>query len=270
MLNHIYFIMKRIFIILFSLSLFTSCNFTEEITFNEDGSGEFIMTYDMSEAMKKLKQELGGGNSEEGKEKMKMDSIVYFKDMLVEKADSIATLPIEEQEQLRALESVVMKMYLDENTGQMEFGFGSTFSSLDELPEVLEKIDQAKELNSKNSMEYSKMDESAVAKASEDMFEYVDFSYDGKTFSRSLKKDYKQSPEDIEALDAEIAEMGESKEMFEAMSYTLVYRFPKKIKSVTNDNAMVSDDKKTVTLKMNFIDMIKSPEAMTLDVILED
>ena len=190
--------------------------------------------------------------------------------MLVEKADSIATLPIEEQKQLKALETVVMKMRMDEANGVFDFGFGSSFTSLEELPVVLEKIEQAKQLNSKDNPQYSKMDESAVARASEDMFEYVDFSYDGKTFSRTLKKDYEQSPEDIEALDKEISEMGEAKDMFGAMSYTLVYNFPKAVTSVTNTKATISEDRKTVTLKMNFIDMIKSPEMMTLDVVLED
>jgi hypothetical protein len=36
----------------------------------------------MSEVMKKLNQEMGGGQDQEGKEKVKMDSVVYFKDML--------------------------------------------------------------------------------------------------------------------------------------------------------------------------------------------
>ncbi len=64
--------------------------------------------------------------------------------------------------------------------------------------------------------------------------------------------------------------MGEAKDMYGEMSYTLVYRFPKAVKSVTNENAIIDEDGKTVTLKMNFIDMIKSPEMMNLDVILED
>ena len=262
--------MKRVILLLFSLSLLTSCNFTEEITFNEDGSGEFIISYDMSEVMKTLEQEMGGAQDTEGKESVKLDSIIYFKDMLVEKADSIATLPIEEQKQLKALESVVMKMHMDEANGVFDFGFGSSFTSLEELPSVLDKIEKAKQLNSKDNAQYSKMDESAVARASENMFEYIDFSYDGKTFSRALKKDYKQSSEDIEALDQEVADMGDAQDMFGAMNYTLVYHFPKDVKSVTNEKAVISEDGKTVTLKMNFIDMIKSPEMMTLDVILED
>ncbi|WP_040247836.1 hypothetical protein [Psychroserpens mesophilus] len=261
--------MKRLILLLFSLSIFTSCNFTEEITFNDDGSGEFIMSYDMSEVMKTLEEEMGGSKDKEEKVKVKLDSVFYFKDMFVEKADSIATLSVEEQKELKALETVVVKMYMDEEKGDFDFGFGSTFKSLEELPEVLEKIEKAKELNKENSAEYSKMDETAVAKASKNMFEYIDFSYDGKTFSRSLKEDYKQSSEDLEALDKEISEMGEAKDMFEAMSYTLVYHFPKAVKSVSNKKATISDDGKTVKLKMNFIDMLKSPETMTLDVVLE-
>lgn len=262
--------MKHFLFLLASLFLLTSCNFTEEITFNEDGSGEFMMSYDMSEVMKTLEEMGGGKKDKEDKEKMKMDSVVYFKDMLVEKADSIATLPQEEQERLKDLEDIVMRIKMDEETGAFDFGFGSTFTSLEELPDALEKIEKAKKMNSENNAQFSKMDESAVAKSAEGMFEYIDYAYNGKSFTKSLKKDYTKSEEEIEALDAEISQMGDSKEMFEAMSYTMVYNFPNKIKSVTNKNAVISEDRKSVTLKMNFIEMIKSPEMMALDVKLEE
>ncbi|MBU2939702.1 lipoprotein [Lacinutrix sp. C3R15] len=261
--------MKQILLVLVSVFLLTSCNFTEEITFNPDGSGEFVMRYDMSEIMKTM-DEMGGAKKDDTKEKVKLDSVMYFKDMLVEKADSIAKLPVEEQEKLKSLESIIIKMKMDEEEGLFDIGFGSTFTSLEELPEALEKIDEAKKLNSENNSQFGQLGESAVTKASEDVFEYIDFTYDGKTFSRFVKKDFELATEDIESLDAEINEMGESKEVFEAMSYTLVYHFPKEIESVTNKNAVISADKKSVSLKMNFIEMIKSPEAMTLDVELKD
>ena len=261
--------MKQFLLLIVCAFLLTSCNFTEELTLNEDGSGEFVMSYDMSEVMKTLEEMGGGKKNNEDKEKVKIDSVVYFKDMLVEKADSIAQLPQEEQEQLKALESIVMKMKMDEDTGQFDFGFGSTFTSLSNLPEALEKIDQVKKMNSKDNPQFSKMEESAVSKSAESMFEYIDFAYDGNTFSRTLKKDYERSQEDIESLEAEISQMGESKEMFENMSYTMVYNFPKKVKTVTNKNAEISKDGKTVTLKINFIEMIKDPEITTLDVVLE-
>ncbi|MGB1308917.1 MAG: hypothetical protein ACPG6B_08415 [Oceanihabitans sp.] len=262
--------MKHFSLILVSLFLLTSCNFTEEITFKEDGSGEFVMRYDLSQVLKTM-EEMGGGNTNDNeKEKVKMDSVVYFKDMLVEKADSIATLPQEEQDQLKALESIVIKMKMDEEKGVLDFGFGSTFTSIHDLPVALKKIEQAKKFNAKDNPEMLRMNESAVAKSAENMLEYVDFAYNGKTFSRKLLKDHKKSPEQMEALDAEINKMSDTKSVFEAMSYTLLYHFPNKVKSVSNKNATISADKKSVTLKMNFLEMIKSPEIMTLDVKLED
>ena len=262
--------MKRYLFLLASLFLLTSCNFTEEITFNEDGSGEFIMSYDMSEVMNTLEKEMGGGQDKEGKEKVKIDSVLYFKDMLVEKADSIATLSQKEQQRIKSLENIVMKMRMDEENGVFNLGVGSTFTSLDELPAALEKIEEAKTFNSQQDQTFSKMGESEVAKASESLFEFVEFSFDGKTFTRSLAEDYEKSSENLDSLNEEINEMGDSKDMFESMSYTLVYNFPKAVKSVSNKNAEISKDGKTVTLKINFIDMLKSPEQMTLDVILED
>ncbi|MEY8847801.1 lipoprotein [Psychroserpens sp. XS_ASV72] len=261
--------MKRLIFGLFSLLILSSCNFTEEITFNEDGSGEFVMSYDMGEVMKAV-EGMTEQESKEKKEKVKLDSVVYFKDLLVEKADSIAQLPVEEQEQLKALEDIVMKMNMDEANGVMKFGFGASFTSLADLPNALDKIDQAKKMNSRENPQYSQMDNSAVTKASENMLEYVDYNYDGKTFSRFLKKDFKQSEEDLEALNNEIAEMGEAEAMFEAMSYTLLYHFPKPIKSVSNKNAQISDDGKSVSVTIKFLDMVRHPENTILDVTLED
>jgi len=185
-------------------------------------------------------------------------------------ADSIAKLPQEEQDRLKSLETVVMKMKMNEGTGQFDFGFGSTFKSLDELPEVLEKIDRAKKMNSENSPQYGKMGESAVAKTSESVLEKIDFKYDGKTFSRFMKEGEKISQEEIDNLDKEISEMKDMKDVFSSMSYTLKYNFPKAVKSVSNKNATIINDGKTVILKLNFIDMMKSPKDMNLDIVLED
>lgn len=262
--------MKKFLSLLALLFALTSCNFTEEITFKDDGSGEFLMTYDMAEVMNKMKEMGMDSSSDEEKEPEKMDSIIYFKDIIKERADSIATLPKEEQERLKAMENFVMKMRMDEAEGIFDIGIGTTFNSFDELPELVKTLDEVKKMNSSGSGQMSQLDNSAVAKASEGALENVDFKYDGKTFSRSFNEDIERSKEELEALKEEMAQMGEAKDMFEAMSYTLVYNFPKKIKSVSNDRAIIDKNGKTVRLKMNFMEMIKSPQGMNLDVVLED
>lgn len=253
----------------------TSCNFTEEITFNEDGSGEFIMNYDMSQVMESLKEMgMGDNTKKEGdtkKEKKAIDSVFYFKDMLAEKADSIAKLSPEKQEEIKAMKDVVIKIKMNEDEDLFNFGFGSTFKSLETLPQALKNIEKAKKLSNKENAQASKMSESAFAKSSENMLEKVGFTYDGKTFKRFFKEEINEpSQEEIDALNNEMNEMGSMKSVFEEMSYTLVYNFPKQIKSVSNKNAKISNNKKTVSLKMNFMEMIKSPKETNLTVTLQD
>ncbi|MDW5287612.1 hypothetical protein [Formosa sp. PL04] len=263
--------MFRFFILFICLSTFvlTSCNYTEEITFYPDGSGEFLMDYDMSEAMIAVKKI--GGNEEAYKKEKKVDSIIYFKDLLQEKYDSISNLPQEEQDNLKSLETMMMRVKSNYETDVFNLGFGSTFKSISEFPEILENIDKAKAFNTKGSPEFSKMDGTAVAKSVNDMLKHVDFSFDGKQFSRSLKDGYKPSDEALAELDKEMSMMGEEgEETLNAMTYTLVYHFPKKIKSVSNTNALLSKDKKTMTLKQNYIEMIRNSELMTLKVVLKD
>lgn len=261
--------MKKILSLLALLFVLTSCNFTEEITFKEDGSGEFTMVYDMSEVMNKMK-EMGMDSSDEEREPEKVDSIIYFKDIIKERADSIAVMPKEEQERIKALEDFIMKMRMDEEKGVFDIGIGTKFKNFNDLPEVLKNLEDAKKMSSGGAGQMSRMGETAVAKATQNSLEMLDYSFDGKTFSRSLKKDVERSQEDMDALNEEMAQMGEAKDMFEAMSYTLLYNFPKKIKSVSNKNAVIENDGKTVRLELNFIEMIKSPELMSLDVVLED
>ena len=265
--------MKNLIFYLIAICTLTSCNFTEEITFKEDGSGEFMMSYDMGEIMKTMNemQSNKSGDDDKKKKAKKMDSVVYFKDMLKEKSDSIATLPLEEQEKLRALENVVMKIKMDEDAGLFDFGFGASFSNLDQLPEVLEKIDQAKKMNSKENAQMDQMNDSEVAKSAENILEHVSFDYNGKLFSRRFKKEIERSEEDKKALEAEMNQMGEeAKEFFGNMTYKMIYHFPKKIKTVSNKNATIGNDGKTVTLIMNFLEMIKNPKTSELNVELQD
>lgn len=264
----------KLIVLLTAVSLFTSCSFKEEITIKKDGSGEFIMSYDMSKIMT-LMEGISGEKKDESEKKEAaevVDSTFYFKDMLAERADSISKLPIKEQEKLQSLASVVMKMKMNENTGEFLFGFGSSFNSLKELPQTLKKIDAAKKMNSKDQAQFDKMSSSEVAKSAENTLENITFNFDGSTFSRVYKSpEEKVSSEELESLNNEMNSMGEeAKDLFKTMSYDLVYHFPKKVKSVSNKDAVISEDEKTVTLSLNFLDMIKNPDFNNLEVKLED
>ena len=52
-------------------------------------------------------------------------------------------------------------------------------------------------------------------------------------------------------------------------SYLLKYHFPRKIKSVSNANAIISSDRKSLELKFAILDFLKNPVNTNLEVVLE-
>ena len=52
-------------------------------------------------------------------------------------------------------------------------------------------------------------------------------------------------------------------------SYLLKYHFPRKIKSVSNANAIISSDRKSLELKFAILDFLKNPVSTNLEVVLE-
>jgi hypothetical protein len=53
-------------------------------------------------------------------------------------------------------------------------------------------------------------------------------------------------------------------------TYLLKYHFPRKIKSVSNTNAVISSDKKSLDLQFTILDFLKNPVSTNLEVILEN
>jgi hypothetical protein len=59
-------------------------------------------------------------------------------------------------------------------------------------------------------------------------------------------------------------------DMFKAAFYTMEYTFPKPIKSVSNEKAVISKDRKSMALQINLSESNKDASLMDLEVILED
>ncbi len=71
------FILVTIFI--FSI-VFTSCTVKETIIFNEDGTGNYLLSYDMANAMKQMKGAFGESEEKTKKEKKSkvVDTLMVF------------------------------------------------------------------------------------------------------------------------------------------------------------------------------------------------
>jgi len=227
-----------------------SCNFTEEIHLKEDGSGKLSINFDGSEMMDMAGDELTKTNEEP------IDSIISFKDFLEEKKDSIAQLPKEEQEKLKKLEPFNMRMVMDPEKKVMMFDLFSEFKNVNEVNDAFSAFQDASALGPNANPQQGQI------KPSEQATE-VNYSFKKNTFTRKAKiMDQELFQQQLDSL--------EGAEMFlSGSTYTLKYHFPKKIKSTTAEEATFSQDGKTLIYEVNFLDLMKDPSVLDLEVELE-
>ena len=243
----------RVFLVLCVSVIATSCNFTENINLNSDGSGKISFDVDASAIMEMGGEEMiGKGKSEV------IDSTFTFKELLAQKKDSIAKLPAAEQAKLKKMENFAVNMKINESEKTFFFSLFSDFKSTMDLVDMMTVMKSIDELKSKG-----KGSQSPISKM-EDGNTELRFSFNGKKFSRTVKvKDAVLQKQIVDSL-------GSIRPMLAAFNYTVKYHFPKKIKSVSAKNALFSEDRKTVTIQFPFLDYVEKPESMSFDVFLEN
>ncbi len=229
-----------------------SCNFTEEITINEDGSGKLSINFDGSELMEMAGEEMMKDNEKA------VDSLISFKDILEEKKDSIAQLSPEEQAKLKKLERFNMHMLMDPAAKQMKFDLFSEFKNVNEVNDAFNAFQSASSMGP-NSGQDKQPKLSGGDAATE-----VNYSFAGNKFSRKAK-----------ILDQELFQQGidslQGAEMFlSGSTYTLKYHFPKRVKSSSAEAATFSADGKTLIYEVKFLDLMKDPSVLDLEVELEN
>ncbi len=246
-------IMKRniFFVLVVIVSFLTSCNFSEDLYINEDGSGRISINFDGSELMKVGGEELN--LSEET-----IDSVISFKQLLEEKKDSISHLSAEEQARLKKLEKFNLHMVIDPQTNDMKVDMYTDFKKISELSDVFSAFQNAGAFSSNgggatgNSMTLG-------TEATE-----VKYSLEKNTFKRI------GTVKNQELLQQSVDSLGSVEMFLSSSTYTLNYHFPRKVKSVSVKGALFSEDRKTVIFKVPFMDYMQDPESLNIEVILEN
>lgn len=246
------------FLTIFSFVLFTTlfgCQFSENIYINADGSGKMEFTFDGSLLMQMAGDQMGGTQEKA------IDSTFSFKELFHTMRDSISKLPEEEQQKLKRLEPFSMHMVMNPETSEMRYDLFTDFNKVSELQDMFKAM---KSFGDISGNAHASEANNPLAALGGDESTSLDYNYDGKIFKRTAKiidrEAYKQVTDSLEQMTM----------MFASSTYKLNYHFPKRIKSVSNDNAMFSDDRKSFTIEFGFMDYMTDPEALNLEVVLED
>lgn len=230
-----------------------ACNFTEEIYINDDGSGKLSINFDANELMSMA------GSIDSLKQEQPVDSIIVFKDLLEEKKDSIAKLSPEEQAKLKKLEPFSMHMVMNPEVQEMRFELFSEFKKINEVNDAFNAFQSASAIGPTPGSGAQ-----APPMPANDPTTKVNYDFSGNTFSRTTEIiNQELFQKSIDSL--------EGAEMFlSGSTYTFKYHFPRRVKNVNVEGATFSMDGKTMIYEVNFLDMMKTPEAIKLEVELED
>ena len=170
------------------------------------------------------------------------------------KKDSISRLTREEQSLLKGLEDLKLHMQVDEENGKMLMDFVMGFKNIAELKDMQNKISKAQALS-----DGKEQDNSLKSKAD------VEYSFDGKTFRRSvIMKDL--SEEKLLEVERSIQQ---SSSFLEGTMYKIVYHFESEIHSVSFEGAVISDDQKTLKIEVPLDSVMKNPKWLDFKVKLK-
>jgi hypothetical protein len=253
-----------LFLIAITLIL-TSCEIKEEITFNEDGSGEIYLGYNMSKLMEEFPAQKNKSTTIKA-----IDSIIDFNTILNDPKykDSIAKASEKDKKNLELLKNLKIRIIADEANKKMEFGFNFAFKNIDSIQDIFKKIKDAQEItkiNKKAEMAKGKLTYNSLTGENQKVI----YKYDNHTFTRTTLLKQKLSTKDKKEIDKALKnEDNPFDKILNNLKYTIVLHFPKKIKKVNVKNAVFSDHKKTVTVTYRLEDFMLHPEKMNLKVKL--
>jgi hypothetical protein len=259
--------MKKLLLLFIAVITMTSCQLTEEVTFNEDGSGTYNLAIDMS-AMMSMKENKKTGENEEVRKPEKTDSIIYVKDLLEKYKDSIKNLSASEKAFMERMKNATMRMQIDEEAEKMIMTLSSPFKSVEDLKNISEdfrKIDKLK------NVEDGKKEENPMGKMFGGMDNTkVSYTFSKYKFSRKIsiieneeEKADKEANKTDEKIDKSMADM------MKMFGYKIIYHFPVKIKNVSYKDAMLGTDGKTLIIQTTLDKIVKNPKLLEFDVTFE-
>ncbi|WP_029273423.1 hypothetical protein [Flavobacterium sp. KJJ] len=238
--------MNKLAIFLF-LILLSSCQITETLHLNPDGSGN-IEIYSLRD--ENSVEQLGRANFRSEKFR---DTTFTFQDYITKYHETFVKYSKADQALFQQHANVKMQIKADpvqmENYNIVSFDF----KKLDEIPNVYESLGLSNSLKENYPIS--------------SRFFKIRYTFDGTVFKRNVVI------LDQEKFDQEKKEIEERKKVYSkyklTQSYTLKYFFPKKIKSVSNEKAILSADKKSLMIEFQLSDCVQNPEISNLEVVLE-
>ena len=245
--------MKKLILLFVASVLLASCEIKEEIYLHNDGSGDINFVIDYGNQLSTMKGFINTSSKSNINLGKKTDTIIYFKDIIDQKKDSIKLLSQEDQKTINQLRGFSMRMNIDPEKEIGTMAISNQFKNINKLSRFEKLMQKASSFNNKK-------------KGTKPPVKYnTGFNFKRKKFKRFVIET-KLSKEDENKYQAYVKS---SKLFYSGINYKLVYHFDRKIKKVTNKDAVISDDKKTLEISYPMDTLTLNPYLLEFEVTLK-
>jgi hypothetical protein len=246
--------MKRVlFILSFVSILLTGCfETTEEITLNEDGSGNMAVTSDLSAVISLAKNMGGGADGLDKLTEKNMDTTISLG--LI--ADSMQGLSVSEKE---VLKKGAMQIKIDGKNEKFFTKMSFPFSDPEQIASNNKQTAKVMGNRMKDLAAGSAagIDDGNVPDISS-FSDYYDIKFEKGEIKRTLNKEKYAKAESDEYLKG----LKETAGMGIPVTATYIINLPRPVEKAEGKNVTLSEDKKKVTIKVDIDDFFSNPEKL--------
>lgn len=245
---------KNIQILLLSVFCFVlaSCSVYEDVYFNADGTVDYSLKFDASTMLAMMPNANSMG-------KIPSDSTISIAQIVEEHKDSLHALPDDKKELIESILPLTINVVNDSVAKTLYMTLSGDFKSADALNKAFSS------LNEINKEKLAQKEEGGIFKSNNvpDMDFSSSYAWDGKVMKRIVVNEKAD-----EELQDESKKSKELMMLFSSGKMIVRYHFPYRIKNVNNENALFSQDGKTVVLEYPSSTYIAA-KAKDLDIEIE-
>ncbi|WP_281636076.1 hypothetical protein [Flavobacterium marginilacus] len=241
--------MKKGFLLLLPF-LIISCQVTETLRLNSDGSGTIEVTN-----LRDENSYMQIARDNYSKENIYRDTTYVFGDYIKKHQETFSRTPIADQRVFLKYSEV--KIHVKASSYDKEFRtvYTQNFQKVADIADLTKTDHYLADI--KNN----------YALSAEEHYYNVCYDYNGNRFHRIVTvTDTLEQKKEFDKIEKMKAEYKGRKLV---QNYVLNYHFPRKIQSVSNPLAKISDDQKSLSLQFLLADCLQNPLSTNLEVILE-
>lgn len=246
--------LTRILPALFLTLLLLGCyEVNEELTINADGSGVYATHMDMGQLFEMMKSMGGDDMNKEGLDKV-IDTVMDLGSM----TDTSTTMTAQQKE-LYSKGKMRMRMNMEENLFKIDMTV--PFKSYTDLEYLLSGKGNPSSISNAMKKIFGKGGEANEPDAPKDPgLDEIGNIYESVVTDGLISKKINKAKYDALMSRPEMEQMKQVTGSGLEVLYTTTFTLPRPVKEVDNPLMKLSEDKKTLTMKYNFLEVFESPE----------